>query len=96
MSAAEAAIPAGRAYIVPQTPEGHAFMREALAGLAARARPLRSPIEKARIARADAVFIYGEARIRACEAAGYACPVSERYSLLMTDAEAAAAAEKAA
>jgi len=83
------------AIIVPQTAEGHAFMREALAGLAAGARPLRSPLERARLARANAVFLYGEARVLECEAAGYACPTSRRYSLRMTDAELAAAAEMA-
>jgi len=75
------------AYLFPQTPAGHAGVRKVLADLAADARPVRDALERARMARRDAVFLYGEERVRACEAAGYASPTAQRHSLRMTDAE---------
>lgn len=78
--------------LTDQSPQGRAVMMGFLDALCAGAKPHMSEAARAEMERSNAVWLYGEATILACEAEGYANPMARTYGQKMTPAEREAAA----
>lgn len=78
--------------LTDQSPQGRAVMMGFLDALCAGAKPLMTEAARAEMERSNAVWLYGEASVLACEAEGYATPCAKRFGQKMTAAEKVAAA----
>lgn len=78
--------------LTDQSPQGRAVMLGLLDALCVGAKPLMTEAARAEMERSNALWLYGEATVLACEAEGYANPFAKTYGQKMTAAEREAAA----